>query len=154
MSDARSIWRIARDAERLDSNPAYFYLLWCHEFANTSVVATVHEKLAGFLLGFVRQEAPDTLFVWQVGVDPSCPVFGLRLRMLNEVIDRNLGCGVNFVETTATAGDKVFNRLARRVSRQRGARLVKRAQFDSTQFAKGRAIEIIFSIGPLVAFHD
>lgn len=154
MADAKSIWKIARDAQRLDSNPAYFYLLWCHEFANTSVVATVDRRLAGFLLGYVRQEMPDTLVVWQDAVDPSHHVSGLRLRMMNEVIDRNLACGVNFLETTATPGDKASSRIVERVSRQRDARLTKRVLFNSAQFPDGHPIEILFSIGPFVALHD
>ena len=112
------------------------------------------DRLAGFLLGYVRQEVPGTLVVWQEMVDPAHRVFGLRLRMLNEVIDRNLPRGVNFVETTATPGDKAVNRVAHRISRQRDARLVKRVLFGSAQFPDGHAMEILFSIGPFSSLRD
>ncbi|MFE3738731.1 diaminobutyrate acetyltransferase, partial [Streptomyces sp. NPDC059134] len=37
VEDGAAIWRIARDSEVLDLNSSYSYLLWCRDFAATSV---------------------------------------------------------------------------------------------------------------------
>src|SRR5437879_5926964 len=39
VEDGAAIWRIARDSQTLDLNSSYSYLLWCRDFARTSVVA-------------------------------------------------------------------------------------------------------------------
>ncbi len=46
------MWRIARDSKTLDLNASYAYILWCRDFAATSVVATVDEQPAGFVTGY------------------------------------------------------------------------------------------------------
>ncbi len=149
--DAKIIWELARNSEIVDSNPAYFYLLWCHEFANTSIVATVDDQVMAFLLGYLRQDLPDTLVVWQAGVDPAYRVFGLRLCMLNEVIDRNVDRGVNFFETTAGLDDKAIIRVVERFACQRAARVVKQILFGADQFPDEHATEMLYSVGPFSA---
>lgn len=149
--DAKIIWELARNSEMVDSNPAYFYLLWCHEFANTSIVATVDDHVVAFLLGYLRQDLPDTLVVWQAGVDPAYRVFGLRLRMLNEVIDSNVDRGVHWFETTATRDDKAIIRAVERFARQRAARVVKQILFGADHFPDEHATEILYSVGPFPA---
>lgn len=39
IEDGAAIWRIARDSGSLDLNSSYSYLLWCRDFADTTVVA-------------------------------------------------------------------------------------------------------------------
>lgn len=146
--DATSIWKLARASTSADSNSPYFYLMWCHEFPSTCVVATVGNRVVGFLLGYQRQDRPDTLVVWQEEIDPSYHVLGLRLSMLNEVIRRNADRGISFVETTATPYDKGIVRVVERFARQRAARVVRRVLFAAGYFPDAHATEILYSIGP------
>ncbi|MDX5310866.1 MAG: GNAT family N-acetyltransferase, partial [Rhodococcus sp. (in: high G+C Gram-positive bacteria)] len=83
------MWQIARDSKVLDVNSSYAYVLWCRDFAATSVVATAgdHEAV-GFVSGYRRPEAPDTLFVWQVAVDQDQRGRGVAGRMLDSLWDR------------------------------------------------------------------
>src|ERR1700709_225784 len=70
VEDGAAIWRIARDSEVLDLNSSYSYLLWCRDFAATSVVARDTEgSPIAFVTGYVRPERPEALVVWQVAVD-------------------------------------------------------------------------------------
>jgi L-2,4-diaminobutyric acid acetyltransferase len=39
-SDAADLWRLARDSGSLDLNSPYAALLWCTDFADTTVVLT------------------------------------------------------------------------------------------------------------------
>lgn len=59
VDDGAAIWRIARDSEVLDLNSSYSYLLWCRDFAATSVVARGADgEPVGFVTGYLRPEAP------------------------------------------------------------------------------------------------
>ncbi|WP_308217070.1 hypothetical protein [Streptomyces noursei] len=52
-----------RDARDLDTNSPYFSLLWCRDFAATSVVARDGDTSCGFVTGFTRPRQPDTLYM-------------------------------------------------------------------------------------------
>src|SRR6185312_3847202 len=72
VEDGAAIWRIARDSKTLDLNSSYSYLLWCRDFAATSVVARDAEGgPVGFITGYIRPDRPETLVVWQVAVDQA-----------------------------------------------------------------------------------
>ncbi|MET0797106.1 MAG: GNAT family N-acetyltransferase, partial [Rhodococcus sp. (in: high G+C Gram-positive bacteria)] len=69
ISDGVRLWEIARDSRVLDLNSSYSYVLWCRDFAATTVVSDIDGRAVGFVTGYIRQDAPRTLFVWQVAVD-------------------------------------------------------------------------------------
>src|SRR4051794_41966070 len=69
--DGHEMWRLARDTQVLDVNSPYSYLLWCRDFADSSVVARDGDRLSGFITGYIRPRSADTLFVWQVAVDQA-----------------------------------------------------------------------------------
>src|SRR3569833_2163773 len=54
LEDGRQLWRIARDSKTLDLNSPYSYVLWCRDFAATSVVARAGDEVRGFVTGFDR----------------------------------------------------------------------------------------------------
>src|SRR3954452_6847502 len=85
LEDGRELWRIARDSKILDLNSPYSYVLWCRDFAGTSVVARSESGVCGFVTGFRRPEEHRTLFVWQVAVDAARRGQGLARRMLDHV---------------------------------------------------------------------
>ncbi|MDT7748845.1 MAG: L-2,4-diaminobutyric acid acetyltransferase, partial [Pseudonocardiales bacterium] len=65
VDDGVEVWRIARDSKVLDVNSRYAYLLWCRDFAETTVVARAGRRVLGFVTGYRRPEEPNTLLVWQ-----------------------------------------------------------------------------------------
>jgi L-2,4-diaminobutyric acid acetyltransferase len=71
--DGAEIWRMARSCG-LDLNSPYLYLMWCRDFADTSVIAEVGGATAGFVAGYRRPADSATLFVWQIGVGPTCGI--------------------------------------------------------------------------------
>src|SRR5699024_7038668 len=84
IADGKHMWRLARDSQVLDLNTSYAYLLWARDFARTSVLATLDGAPAGFITGYMRPDAPDTLMIWQVAVDEASRGHGLAGRMLDE----------------------------------------------------------------------
>jgi diaminobutyrate acetyltransferase len=148
LPDGAAMWRIARDSLVLDLNSSYSYLLWCRDFAQTSVVATVDGEVGGFVTGYVRPEQPDTVMVWQVAVDAEHRGRRLARRLLDELADRLSVRSVRRLETTITPGNEASIRLFSSFAESRGAPLVREPVFPAELFPDGHEAEVLFRIGP------
>jgi L-2,4-diaminobutyric acid acetyltransferase len=87
--------------------------MWCEIFADTSVVAYEEDgkKPVGFISGYIRPDAPDTLFIWQVAVHESQRGQGLATKMLFELLERE-GCkSVEYLEATVSPSNKPSQNL-------------------------------------------
>eukprot|EP00930_Biecheleria_cincta_P020622 TRINITY_DN15473_c3_g1_i2.p1 TRINITY_DN15473_c3_g1~~TRINITY_DN15473_c3_g1_i2.p1 ORF type:complete len:379 (-),score=36.94 TRINITY_DN15473_c3_g1_i2:373-1509(-) len=117
--DGAAMWRLARDA-KLDLNSAYLYQLVCLQFAETSLLAV--DSATGAALGYIHGHKPpgrdDTLFVWQIGVDPSNHYRGIASEMLDALA---AATGVKFLEATITPGNEASHRLFQKFARRHNA---------------------------------
>jgi diaminobutyrate acetyltransferase len=147
LADGAAMWTMARDSRVLDLNASYAYVLWCRDFAATSVIATRDGAPAGFVTGYLRPDAPDTLMVWQVAVDAEHRGRGIAARMLHALVDRLPG--VRTLETTITPDNEASISLFTAFARDRGADLSREPVFDSALFPDGHESELLFRIGPL-----
>jgi L-2,4-diaminobutyric acid acetyltransferase len=147
LEDGRQMWRIARDSETLDLNSPYSYVLWCRDFAATSVVARADGEIRGFVTGFDRPEDPGTLFVWQVAVDAEWRGRALAGRMLGHLADR----GHRFVEATVTPDNVASDRLFAAFARDRDAELRRAPLLAGDLFPGDHPSEVLYRIGPLNA---
>ncbi|MEV0620899.1 diaminobutyrate acetyltransferase [Nonomuraea sp. NPDC050404] len=145
LEDGQELWRIARDSKSLDLNSPYSYLLWCRDFATTSVVARADGGVRGFVTGFVRPRDPQTLFVWQVAVDEQWRGRALAGRMLGYLA----GTGCRFIEATITPDNLASDRLFTAFARDRGAHLERRPLLGEELFPTGHQAEVLYRIGPL-----
>jgi L-2,4-diaminobutyric acid acetyltransferase len=143
------MWGLARDAGGLDVNSRYAYLLWCRDFAATSVVARAGDRLAGFITGYRRPDAPDTLFVWQVAVGPDFRRRGLASRMLDHLVEPLRSEGVRFVESTVTPDNKASLHLFSSFATARGADLTRDVLFSEHELGSDHGPEVLHRIGPL-----
>ncbi|MEV0847180.1 diaminobutyrate acetyltransferase [Streptomyces sp. NPDC049954] len=109
--DGSAIWGLAREVGLADLDSPNSYLMWCRDFAATSVVArpTAGGAPLGFVTGYRRPEAADTLFVWQVAVARVARDQGLELAML-EWLAGNVP-GLRYMETTIAQDDDPSTRL-------------------------------------------
>jgi diaminobutyrate acetyltransferase len=148
VADGAAMWRIARDSKVLDVNASYSYLLWCRDFAATSVLATVDGEPAGFVTGYRRPDQPDTLMVWQVAVDADFRGKRIASRMLDAVVDQQ-DVPVATMETTITPDNEASIQLFTAFARSRGAEISRGPGFDSSHFPDGHESELLFQIGPL-----
>jgi diaminobutyrate acetyltransferase len=142
------MWRIARDSQALDLNASYAYLLWCRDFAATSVVATVEDTPVGFVTGYRRPEQPGTLMVWQVAVDEAHRGRRIAHRMLDWLVDQSER-RVLSLETTITPDNEASIGLFSQFAESRGANVMRQPFFDSSLFPDGHESELLFRIGPL-----
>ncbi|PRO66579.1 diaminobutyrate acetyltransferase [Alkalicoccus urumqiensis] len=114
--DGQGMWALAKKTS-LDLNSAYKYIMMAEYFSDTCVVAEEDDSVVGFITGFIQPENPDTVFVWQVGVDSSQRGKGLAYKMLDELMNRDVTKDVKYLEATITkdnvASQSLFKKLAR-----------------------------------------
>ena len=151
-SDGPQLWRLARDSGVLDMNSSYAYLLWCRDFASTSAVARMDGAVVGFVTGFLRPEAPDTVMIWQVAVDAGQRGRNLAGLMLHAVVDRLSPQGVRWMHTTISPSNEASIRLFTALARARGTEIERRALFAPEDFPTeepgDHEAEDLYVIGP------
>lgn len=153
-ADGAALWRIARDSQKLDLNSSYAYLLWCHDFSDTSVVARVDGEPVGFVIGYRRPSVPDTAVVWQVAVDSSQRGRGLAGKLLDAMFSRLTGAGVRYLETTITPDNEASIALFSSFARRWDAELTRSDLFAGTDFPGDdgeHQPEDLYRIGELAA---
>lgn len=152
VEDGAAIWRIARDSGNLDLNSSYSYLLWCRDFAGTTVVARdATGAPVGFVTGYLRPEQPRTLVVWQVAVDASQRGRGLAAGLLDGLAARVAARQeLTGLETTISPGNTASERLFTSFARRHSAALEREVLFDAGLFPDGgHDPEVLHRIGPL-----
>lgn len=146
VGDGAAIHRLVVATGVLDVNSGYAYLAVCAHHGRTSVVADADDRLAGFVTAYRLPERPDTLFVWQVGVDASARGQGLATRMLEWLLETT---GARFVETTITPSNAASRRLFRGLAARHGAACAVSEGFPDHLFpGPGHEPEELFRLGP------
>ena len=152
LADGPHLWRLARDSRVLDLNSSYAYLLWCRDFAGTSVVAKVDGNVVGFVTGYVRPVAPDTVMVWQVTVDTRHRRRNLASRMLHTLVDRLWPQGVHWLQATVSPSNEASIRLFSALARSHSTGIKRCTLFAPEDFPTdepdGHEAEDLYVIGP------
>lgn len=151
VADAASIWCLVRDSGALDLNSQYAYLLLCDHFARTCLVASVNNRLAGFVSAYLPPNRPATLFVWQIGIAPTMRKQGLAKSLLQQLIRLPACEHVRFLEATVTPSNRASRNLFAAFARDNRAELHVEPAYQATDFATNSSHEAeeLFRIGPL-----
>jgi L-2,4-diaminobutyric acid acetyltransferase len=150
--EGQAIHQLIQHSPPLDLNSSYSYYLLTRHFADTCVVAEHHGQLVGFVSAYVRPDAPDTLFVWQVVVAPSQRGQGLARLMLSSLLARPECRAVDYVESTINPSNLASRRLFERFAEQHDLPVEESLFLDEGQFGDtSHEAEIKLSIGPLHA---
>lgn len=150
--DAADLWRLARDSGSLDLNSPYAYLMWCTDFADTTVVATTGSQLVGFVGGHRPPNDPECAFVWQVTVDPSQRGAGMGRRLLQAFLERPGNRDARFLTATVTPSNAASLALFRGTAAQLGVDCDEYERFPASVFpaeAGNHEPELGLRIGPL-----
>ncbi|ASR03790.1 diaminobutyrate acetyltransferase [Gordonia rubripertincta] len=148
VADGTRLWEIASDSKVLDVNSSYSYVLWCHDFADTSIVAEVDGRPVGFVTGYRRQSDPSTLMVWQVAVDDSMRGHGVAASMLHHLFDRANRHGMVAMHTTISPDNIPSQRLFESVAKARGLRFERRDLFAANTFPDSHEPEDLYMLEP------
>jgi L-2,4-diaminobutyric acid acetyltransferase len=147
--DGSKISGLVGACKPLDRNSVYSYLLLCHHFAETCVVAEDEGEIVGFLSGYRPPDREEVFFVWQVAVDPHTRGRGLGKLLLKEALKRPAARRSSFLETTITPSNEPSRRLFTSLARDLKARCTVVSCFSGEDFGEeNHEPEHLFRIGP------
>lgn len=122
----------------------------CTHFRDTAVLAERDCAVVGFVSGYMLPGAADTLFIWQVAVDPQARGRGLGGRMLDALVQRAPQALVRWLKTTVTPGNAGSWAMFEAFARRHGATLSRSLMFSRTRHLDDSAdSEVLATIGPL-----
>ena len=150
VDDGPRIWRLVKDSEALDLNSPYCYLLLCHHFGDTCIVAQDREALVGFIVGYRPPDTPNVVVVWQIGVAASKRGQGIGLAMLHELLSRDACREVSFLEATVTPSNTASRALFTTLAQSLNAECIELPGFAASLFPQesGHEAEHLLRIGP------
>jgi L-2,4-diaminobutyric acid acetyltransferase len=154
-SDAAAIQRLIEACRPLDVNSTYAYLLLCHHFADTCVVAESDAETTGFLSAYLPPGREDSLFVWQVAVAESARGQRLASSMIEEALGRKACASVRFLEATVSPSNRASRALFEGFAARRGAECQVSELFPVKVFdgVQSHEPEELFRIGPFTPEH-
>ncbi|WP_245628170.1 diaminobutyrate acetyltransferase [Shouchella shacheensis] len=148
--DGASMWELVNQST-LDKNSAYKYVMMSEFFSDTCVVAKRKGKVIGFVTGFIQPERPDTIFVWQIGIDSEARGEGLASRLLAELLSQNEEKEIRYVEATVTPSNTASRSLFQSFARKQKTKCRIRDCFETSHFPESgddHEAEELFRIGP------
>lgn len=149
--DGWGIYELVKSCPPLDVNSAYAYLLLATQFRDSCAVATNEEgEIVGFVSGYVKNNAPDTYFLWQVAVGEKARGTGLARRLVEAVMKRPELTDVRHLETTITPDNEASWGLFTRLADRWQAPLNSREYFSTDQLGGEHDPENLVRIGPFV----
>ncbi len=153
--DGPQIHSLIANCPPLDPNSLYCNLLQATHFADTCVVAEHAGQIVGWVSGYVRPDAQDHYFLWQVAVDASMRGQNLAKRMIRHILERKALAHVRYMNTTITPDNAASWRLFRSVAEELGGQFSDRPHFlEATHFAGQHATEHMVTIGPFNCADD
>ena len=147
------LWELARDAGGLDLNSPYAYMMACRHFPNTSTIAEVYGRPAGFVMAHRVPARMDVLFIWQVAVLPEFRGLGIATRMFDSILERDANAGVRTLEATVTPSNTASSSLFSAFAKSRDAHLDVRTCFGADDFPDGQGHEgeDLYVISPITS---
>lgn len=150
-TDGQAIHRLIQSCPPLDLNSAYSYFLLSSHFAHTCVIAEQSGKIGGYLSAYLRPDALDTLFVWQVAVDASLRGRGIARQMLSSLLLRPECSGIDWLETTVGPSNAASRALFSGYARSKGVALNESEFLAADAFDdQNHEPEFLLRIGPLM----
>lgn len=132
-TDGADVWELVRNCKPLDENSMYCNIIQCDHFAETCVIAELDGKMVGWISGHIVPSNPDTLFIWQVAVAPEARGHGVGVRMLMDILDRDVTQDIERLHTTITDDNDASWALFRKFSRLHGGELISQSHYTKDQ---------------------
>jgi len=143
------MWRLVGRMGGLELNSCYAYVLLATHFADTCVVATREDRLAGFVVAYRPPTDLWSVFVWQIGVAPEARGVGLATRLLDLLLARPTCRDARYLTATVSPDNSASLNLFKGLARRRGVGCQIQAGFPAALFSQTHADEDLLRIGPL-----
>ena len=148
-ADAPQVHKLVSVCKPLDLNSTYAYLLLCHHFSGSCVVARFGQEVVGFISGYKLPTDPQTFFVWQVAVHPDTRGVGLGTHMLQHLLQRESLAATRFVQTTVSPSNQASRRMFQRLATSVSAPINEEPLFERSAFGdEEHEEEMLLKIGP------
>jgi L-2,4-diaminobutyric acid acetyltransferase len=147
-TDGPAVYELAKSCPPLDLNSRYCYLLLCSHFNKYCLVAESDKKTIGFVSAYPHPHSTDTLFIWQIGVDPDFHNIGVGTGLLDSLILLAAGNGFSYLETTITHSNKESRALFQKIAGKHAADCKESECFSSDLLGNGHEEERLLRIGP------
>jgi L-2,4-diaminobutyric acid acetyltransferase len=161
VDDGVAMHALAAETKVLDVNSRYAYLLWCRDFAKTTVVARRadpdlgEDQVVGFITGYLRPDELSTLLVWQVAVSEEARGQGLAGRMLDGLWDQvATEHPMDHMETTVTPDNEASIAMFTAFAKRHDADIVRSDLFDADLLSDDGEVhepENKYRIGPIAS---
>jgi L-2,4-diaminobutyric acid acetyltransferase len=150
LTDGQLIYDLAKISKPLDLNSLYSYLLISTHFNQTSAVAEKEQDIIGYVSGYLHPHKHDTLFIWQIAVNPNMRGKGLATLMLQNILQREELIKIKFIEATITPSNKKSRKLFQRLAEQLKADYKETPFLDKELFGESNhEEEKLLRIGPI-----
>lgn len=148
--DAAALYELIAACPPLDLNSRYAYMLLCEHFAETCVIAEADGIVIGTVTAYVPPGREDTLFVWQVAVDPNMRGQHLGRRMLEHLLQRCVASRrISWIEATISPSNQASRKLFTELAARHGACCTTSALFSADEFGEsGHEEECLYKLGP------
>ena len=144
--DGKSIHQLIRDSKTLDLNSAYLYFLLADHFRDTCVVAEEAGKLIGFASAYRLPRAPNTLFVWQIGVDGSARGKGIASRMLQDLETRPWFGEIEQIQLTISPSNSASRALFEKWAKSLGTSIETETYLTEADLGEGHEAEPLLTM--------
>lgn len=149
LEDGAAVAALVRESGALEANTTYAYLLLCHHFSDTCLVAKDEGNIVGCAIGYRIPARPKVLFVWQIGVAPQARGRGLASKILDELVARPALRDIASLELTIAQSNEASNRLFDSFATRNGWSIARTRGFESHHFgAERHEHELLVTITP------
>lgn len=150
IKDGQILYQLAKNAGGLDVNSEYAYVLLGAHFSATCAIVEENDAPLGFVSAYFVPNHPDTLFIWQIAIDPQYRKRGLAKIMLKDLLRREVCQPVRHLHATITASNSASHNLFVSVARDLGSEIKILPFFDAALFSESHKEEFLVHIGPFV----
>jgi L-2,4-diaminobutyric acid acetyltransferase len=149
--DGAAIWTLVKNCHPLDLNSSYLYVLLCHHFKETCLVAEKGGEIAGFVSAYIMPQQQDTLFVWQIAVSKSLRGQGVSKRMLNALVKLDACRDIKFWQLSIAPSNKPSLRLFTSFAEELDLHMREHGAFEEEVLSHegDHEREVLYRIGPL-----
>ena len=149
-TDGAKVHELIARSPSLDDNSVYCNLLQCTHFAATSAVAELDGDIVGVLAAYFIPDRPNTLFVWQIGVDGAARGRGVASTLLDTLLSLDACQNITYIETTISPSNKPSRALFQSLARRLDTAIDESEGFAAELFPEGaHEPERLFRLGPL-----
>jgi L-2,4-diaminobutyric acid acetyltransferase len=150
-TDGVAIHNLIRNSAFVDNNSLYLYLLMASHHAHTSALAERNGETVGVITAYIPPQQSDTLFIWQVAVDPMMRRQGLARAMLKFIVQGEACRNIRYLETTVTAANGASRNLFKTFAENMDCPLSESVMFERNLHFRGlHDSENLLKIGPFV----